>query len=140
MSIEEFGVFTVILTLADFRNATWLGSGTEIAKILHIRKQFALEHLRSLRSKGYLQFDDFKGAHKKYAIFIPKYYTAEDGSSVPEMTRWEPRKLKRVQNGNRGSYEDGKTGTEEIDHPVKDQQFKPSQEVSTKNRIKEEKK
>lgn len=137
MSIEEFGVFSVLLTLADFRNATWVGSGNEIRKYIHRRKQHIHQVLMSLRKKGYIRFELPEGNNAKYPIFIPKYYTHEDGSSMAEMTVWEPAKLKNPRFGNQQNGQRCVSGTSKTEEILYRQSHKPSQEVNTKNKREE---
>jgi hypothetical protein len=133
MSVHEFGVFTVLLTLADFRNATWIGSGTELRKYIRKRKKTVHELLFSLRSKGYIKFDLPKGNNSKYPIFIPKYYTDQDGNSLPNMTIWEPA---NTPNGNQQMAQNSQTGTSKTEQPFKNERHEPPEEVNLKKKVK----
>jgi hypothetical protein len=123
---REFAVFTVLLLKADFRNSTWVGSASQIAKECRIRKQYALQYLAALKSKGYIQFEIPRGAHVKYAIFIPKY-------SVPPGTEEAVRK---VPNGNRGNAPACQTGTDDFHQHEHFQRDERSEEVNLKKEIK----
>jgi len=134
MSPREYTVFLIVLSLADFRNATWVGSAAQIAKTCHIRKQYAQQILKSLRAKHYIEFQESKGAHRRYPIYIPKY-------SVPggteERFQAEPRRAKKQPNGNRGPTKTYQTGTEDSAQVVSRHSIKCSEEVRTKNKREE---
>jgi hypothetical protein len=123
---REFLVFTIILLKADFRNSTWIGSASEIAKQCGFRKQYALQYLAALKAKGYIQFEIPRGAHVKYPIFVPKY-------SVPPGTEEITRK---IPNGNRGNIATYQTGTEDFKQLTYFERNRRSEEVKIKKKVK----
>lgn len=75
MSGDEYGAFSLIVLLADFRSGVWQGSGVALSAYLRswsIRKCQRI--LKSLESKNYLTSRPIRGKKGNYPVVIHNYH------------------------------------------------------------------
>jgi len=75
MTGDEYGAFTLVLLLADFRTGVWKGSGVALSEHLmgwSLRKCQRI--LKSLERKDYVELQLSRGKKGNYPVTIHKYH------------------------------------------------------------------
>jgi hypothetical protein len=87
---DEYGVFCLMVQLADYRSGIWRGSGVALATYLHgwsIRKCQRL--LTSLKSKGYIALRHIRGRKGNYEIAVERYSGPVEKVTTPQTSLFE---------------------------------------------------
>jgi len=127
MTADEWSVFILILTLVNHATGIWNGSGIAVADYLKWTSRQCQLLLKSLRVKGYLDFNPVPGRKGNYPITVKNFHGSANGDSVIDVLISERGFADTLRSPNGGSVKG--SGSANGDSHIQEVIHKPQEKV-----------